>query len=207
MENKMTPEDLLHSCCSKSEYRPNLQRPFLQGDYVIATDAHAILAIPKEECGTSNLAPLDKPDVMPYLNAECTEFMKLDYEHLLEKYNRLCEELKKLDFKCSECGGRGRVKWKYESKDGETHYMLDDCPICHGEGIVEKENLYNKKEFCLRLEVEFWLPLPRLWRILNAMRTFDKRECMLLRQAREHVPCYHIRENEFKLVIMPIIFT
>lgn len=207
MNSKLTPEELLFSFCSQSEYHTNLCRPFLQGDYVIATDARVILALPKDDCDTSNLIHLDKPDVSQYLNAECTDFIELEYERLLAEFNRLRSEYDKLDIRCCECGGRGQVEWEYESKDGETHFMLDDCPICHGEGIVEKENLYKKKEFCLRLEVKFWLPLPRLMCILNAMRTFDKRECMLLRQSNDYVPLYHIRENEFKLVVMPIILT
>lgn len=69
MGNKMTRDELLASCCSKSEYRPNLQRPFLQGGYVIATDAHSILALPKEDEDTINYIPLAAPDVTPYLNA------------------------------------------------------------------------------------------------------------------------------------------
>jgi len=203
----MTPEDLLRSCCSKSEYRPNLQRPFLQGDYVIATDAHAILAIPKEECDASNLAPLDKPDVIPYLNAECAEFMELDFEHLNAEYKRLVNEYGKLDFKCKECGGDGKVDWEYNDKDWKTHNMRGECPICHGEGVVNPDSQYYKEEYCLRTEVEIGLPIPRIMFIVNAMRTFGKSKCMLLRQAREHAPCYHIREKEFKLAIMPIILT
>lgn len=207
MENKMTPEDLLRSCCSKSEYRPNLQRPFLQGDYVIATDAHAILAIPKEECDTSNLEPLNKPDVMPHLNAECTEYMELDFKRLNAEYERLVNEYGKLDFKCKECDGDGKVDWEYHDNDWNTHKMRGECPICHGEGVVSKDSQYYKEEYCICTEDEIGLPIPRLAFIVNTMRTFGKSKCMLLRQARYHVPCYHIREKEFKLVIMPIIFT
>lgn len=207
MGNKMTPEDLLRSCCSKSEYRPNLQRPFLQGDYVIATDAHAILAIPKEECDTSNLATLDKPDIVPYLKEECTEFMELDFKRLNAEYERLVNEYGKLDFKCKECDGDGKVDWEYHDNDWNTHKMRGECPICHGEGVVSKDSQYYKEEYCICTEVEIGLPIPRLAFIVNTMRTFGKSKCMLLRQAREHVPCYHIRENEFKLVIMPIILT
>lgn len=205
MGNKMTRDELLASCCSKSEYRPNLQRPFLQGGYVIATDAQSILALPKEDEDTINYIPLAAPDVTPYLNAYCEVFKELKLGELLSEFQRICDEYNKLDCRCSECNGEGKVDWEYTSKSMTTHLIKGECPVCHGEGFVELENYYNRKEYCMMTEGNFGLSIPRVRAIVNTMITFGKDRCMLLRQKVNTVPLYFITEKEFRLVVMPII--
>lgn len=205
---KMTERDrLLISCCSTDEQLGYLRRPFIQGGWTAATDAHAILAVPAKGTDYLNYAETDKPDISKYMDAECEEFMEIDRRRLVLKFNRLRHEYKKLDFECPECDGGGRVKWQYRTKNecAKTYQMEGECPVCHGEGGVNVGRYYNRKEYCILTEPGYGLSIPRLRNIADTMRVFEKDKCMLLRQAREHVPCYHIREKEFRLVLMPVM--
>ena len=38
---------------------------------------------------------------------------------------------------CEECNGSGEVEWEYTDQDGEIHFHNGDCPVCHGDGMVE----------------------------------------------------------------------
>lgn len=38
---------------------------------------------------------------------------------------------------CIECEGSGYVEWEYTDQDGEIHFHNGDCPVCHGDGMVE----------------------------------------------------------------------
>ena len=38
---------------------------------------------------------------------------------------------------CVECEGSGYVEWEYTDQEGKIHFHNGDCPVCHGDGMVE----------------------------------------------------------------------
>ena len=68
---------------------------------------------------------------------------------------------------CLDCGGTGEVDWEYTDLDGNTHYMSEECPVCHGE---KKVNVVIEKP------TGRMLPKPqqvfRLHRVLFDVRSF-----------------------------------
>jgi len=205
MENKMTRDELLCSVCNKNEYRENLRNPFIQGGWTVATDAHVILAVSEEESDFIGYSYIDKPDVLSLINAKCSDFKELVYDDLLIEYLNLEGGFDYAACRCTECNGGCQVDYEYRTKRGNIYHTKGECPVCHGEGIVDLDYEYSKKEHCLEIEPDFGLSIPRIKIILDTMRFFGKSRCMMLKDNRDYGTCYHIREKEFRLVVMPII--
>lgn len=78
---------------------------------------------------------------------------------------------------CDECNGYGEVRWEY-STYGDTYYRDFECPICNGEGYIEKgietptgkkcinKNMvvkFNNKYF----NIEYFLLLDKVQKMTN----------------------------------------
>lgn len=133
---------LLYKFTFDEDFRPGLQKPFEQGGFICATEAHVILRVDKNLIPKSNddYTPKDRvptvAKVMPTPDPTFTISLKeiqsclvalgLDYNHTTKN--------------CPECGGSGDVDWYYTDRDGDTHTKVDKCPYCGGSGDIHNGN-------------------------------------------------------------------
>lgn len=137
---------ILYKFTSDEDFRPCLQKPFIQGKYICATDGHIILRVDRNIIPQSNEDYTPKghvPDVSKVIPApdptftitlkeiiNCLVASGLDYNHLTTN--------------CDECDGTGDVRWEYRDRDCKYHTRIDKCPCCNGLGEIP--NGYDR--FC-----------------------------------------------------------
>lgn len=112
-----------------------LRTPITQGDYVYATERHILISITKSLVET-DYPVQEKIKCYPLFNKEpnCNE--KVSSLSLREKIAAATVTVPEMrrgkQVECEECGGTGRVRWKYKE-----YTLYDDCPKCDGEGYCE----------------------------------------------------------------------
>lgn len=152
-------EKALQACCSDDFYRPALEKPFKQDGYLIATDAHILMAVHPEDASkfdypdyadnetrskekggyrVPDALSVVKPDERkPYGPSD--EFSLNVIRDALEKAGKdpIYEEA---ECQCEECGGTGKVQDSYYAMATQSDYEVEfECPVCDGTGTVMKE--------------------------------------------------------------------
>ena len=129
-------EKLFEPFISKTDYlRPTLMDAFREGDYILASDGHAVIQVHKSliaspeyylEVDASTLHTNDKLAKA----SNCDEVISV---------RRMAAAIGKLPRfrRCPECKGKGEVRFTYYSKfDGMENWIEDCCPVCDGRGEV-----------------------------------------------------------------------
>lgn len=129
---------ILYKFTADEDFRPAIQKPFRQGGYICATDAHIVLRVnrklipPSDDDYTPKGRVPDVSKVMPELNPTFTITIKAIRESLVAlglNYDILSKN-------CPECDGSGDVDWYYTDRKGDTHTLTEACPCCNGFGEV-----------------------------------------------------------------------
>jgi len=137
----MKPIDTLRRFVAPQDCERELFRePFLfesadGNKYPTATDMHILCRFKHVTPDCAILLSAGEPNVDSVIPTEtCTGILNVD---------RLKESLGKVPMSqtctCPECGGAGRVRYEYKSKKGDIYYYYPACPICAGEGEVDRE--------------------------------------------------------------------
>jgi hypothetical protein len=134
-------QELFELFCDPYSNREQLQKPYYEKSTktVYATDGRvAILMNPNvtslsyEEIEFPIIGSLIKGAVKGHFRLESLgktlEFFKVEEEQFIIEEGR----------KCEECEGSGDVEWEYTDQDGEIHFLDSDCPVCHGDGMLEE---------------------------------------------------------------------
>lgn len=200
----MNRDDFLKLYCNPAARVEAYRTPFIQGRYLIATEAHGFIALPEEEEDMIFYQYRDKPDCFYILNATIVPYQRIKLSELEETFNKLCTEFKKLDLTCPDCKGNGKVVYSYLSTDDNDYHLEAECPICHGAGTLEEKDYYYNEEFCLILDDKYMLTLPRIKNIIDAMKNFELNECdLMIEEHKSPVAVLHIKTNDFHLLVMP----
>ena len=118
--------------------RPGLEKPFTEGEYVVATETHIILFIRKDFLEEEYISTIKPPvaalNKIPIQNCDipvCSSAIRaaLDILPKVEEFEEVCEEIE-----CEECDGDGEVYWEYQDRHGHTYQSVHDCPCCDGSG-------------------------------------------------------------------------
>lgn len=129
--------------------RDSIKEPRPHQEYIISTDTHVLLRVNKSKCEGEYKEHKNQPDYSRVIPSEsCNiKFPVSVLRNLLKKYYNENEKTGQDQIECEECCGSGYVRWRYNDSFGLTHYERFDCPICEGEGYVEKyettENYQN----------------------------------------------------------------
>ena len=131
------------------------QKPFLNKatDEVWATEGHVVLMVKTRLCG-SDFATIRKRLILPKVLPGSDQIMFTT--NLLRVALNKCphEEIFEVDSeekRCPECRGSGMVSWHYTAIYGsERYYDYEfECPVCDGEGVLEKERNHPTGEYQL----------------------------------------------------------
>ena len=143
--NQTQIENLLQKFCYVGNYRDNMLRPFMSGDYICATDSRLCLFMPTKwltdnGINTDFAATDNVPNACDLLENRRTvaeqEYTADYFNKVIEAYRNTLSNSSDL---CEECNGTGTVRFNYWSDKKNEYYYLDgDCPICMGTGHTVK---------------------------------------------------------------------
>lgn len=194
-----------------SENSSKFKEPFINGDYVVATDAHIMLMIKKEKVDEyETLTESEKDYVQVALDAKGTE-----YQNIKLKLSDIINAVKsiKIDHDdihiCKDCNGHGNVDFEYTSRNGEWYTLNGDCPVCDGTGVDPNyeyldiaNGWFNKKECAIALKTMWFNPL-YIEKLAKVMRECGVNECVLENGSDKKASIFHINDN-VTVLIMPI---
>lgn len=131
----MITSKFLDNFCDSS--RERFSSPFLNGDYVVATDTHALVVVNKEEVESDDpLKESEKDYIAIVENGKGDEVRNITFT-----YNELLDALKQVKISadnehlCPDCDGNGEVDFEYRSTQDYEYTMRGECPVCNGTGI------------------------------------------------------------------------
>lgn len=197
---------------SQAEYK---NAPFINGDYVVATDAHIMAIIDKEIVDDySTLKELER-DYVGYIEKSCAGNLSKTYNITLEQLKN-AESQVEIDTKeyhvCEDCNGDGTVDFEYISVRGESFINTGDCPVCEGTGISpdykylrNRDGWYCYKETTIDID-GIWLAPNYIDCVINTMNKCGVKECILESYGPIKHNIFHINNN-VKIVVMPINHT
>lgn len=124
-----------------------MKRPRPHNDFIIATDRRILIRIDKskvenpDEYAADPYQPTKFDRIFP--QRDCS--FKLSLDEFVPLINGVPEEeyinVHGKIAECSDCSGKGRVLWKYESEDGDEYEDYFDCPVCNGRGKFDRRLL------------------------------------------------------------------
>ena len=139
---------ILRLFVGNDEMRPAMMSPFIQDEFAIATDAHAVICFKKELLGNTEIEANEKaPNALSIIPTEENMSIKFDTIEMRKKISesrKLANETYEVKkSKCPDCNGNGFVDYEFEDYKGRTHQIEDTCPTCENEN--EWVTIKNKK--------------------------------------------------------------
>lgn len=129
---------ILRFFVGNDEMRPAMMSPFIQEDFAIATDAHALICFKKELLGESKVKPNEKaPNALAVIPAEenmSMEFDTIEMRKQISKSRKIAKETYEVKkSKCPDCDGCGFVDYEFSDYKGKRHEIEETCPTCKSE--------------------------------------------------------------------------
>ena len=123
------------------EYREYFKKPFVYGEWIVATDGYSLIRV-KKQGNNGGYSPLTKQIDIDHCFPSKTCNCLVDIEQLQEK-------LKSKNYTywgdlltvCEECGGVGKVWYTYTDRLGNDYKITGVCPICDGYSITERKGV------------------------------------------------------------------
>lgn len=119
------------------EYREYFKKPFVYGEWIVATDEYSLIRV-KKQGNNGGYSPLTKQINIDHCFPSKTCNCLVDIEQLQEKLkSKKFTDWGDLLTVCEECGGIGRVRGTYTDRLGYDHGIIGECPICGGDSLTE----------------------------------------------------------------------
>lgn len=139
---------ILRFFVGNDEMRPAMMSPFIQDDFVIATDAHAVICFKKSLLGKTEIEPNEKaPNALSIIPTEENMSVECDTTEMrkqISKSRKVADETYEVEeANCPDCDGNGFVDYEFEDYKRKTHKIEDTCPTCENES--EWKVFKNKK--------------------------------------------------------------
>ena len=194
---------------SQAEYK---NAPFINGDYVVATDAHIMAIVNKEIVDDYSTLKEPERDYVGYIEKSCAGNLSKTYNITLEQLKN-AESQVEIDTEeyhvCEDCNGDGTVDFEYISMRGESFIVTDECPVCKGTGISSdykylknRDGWYCYKETTIDID-GIWLNPNYIECVINTMNECGVKECILESYGTNKHNIFHINNN-VKIVVMAI---
>lgn len=121
-----------------SEFRECFKKPFVYGEWIVATDGYSLIRV-KKQGNNGGYSPLTKQlDIdhcFPSKTCNCLVDIGLLQEKLKSKNYTYWGDLLTV---CEECGGVGKVWCTYTDRLGRDYQISGVCPICGGDSVTER---------------------------------------------------------------------
>ncbi|MEA4975736.1 MAG: hypothetical protein VB046_08380 [Paludibacter sp.] len=134
---------LLELFLKPDEFRESIRTPFVQGEFVIATDGYSIIMFNKSQTNVTEFEKNTKhPNALSVIpeGENINESIKLsDLQLMLSKSKDAVNKKYKIKLqKCPDCFGCGEVGFEFTDYRGNTHEHDHECPTCKGEGKIDR---------------------------------------------------------------------
>lgn len=138
-----TYASLLKLFLKPDEFSESIKTPFVQGEYVFATDAYSIIMFNKKLTDVTNFEKKTKhPNALAIIpeGENINQSIKLsDMQLMLSKSKDAVNKKYKIKEKtCPDCFGRGEVDFEFTDYRGNTHEYEHECPTCEGVGRIDR---------------------------------------------------------------------
>lgn len=121
-----------------SEFREVFKKPFVYGEWIVATDGYALIRV-KSQGNNGGYSPLTKQINIDHCFPSKTCNCLVDIEQLQEKLkSKKFTDWGDLLTACEECGGVGKVWCTYTDRLGKDYQISGVCPICGGYSLTER---------------------------------------------------------------------
>lgn len=201
----MTRQELLQAFCSDNELRPRLSKPFRQGGYTCATDAHFAIMLPTVESDVACYDIKQTPEVLHFLGQVGKAYAEIKSADLKTALHDIELGLAQVDTRCPECKGEGEVTFHYWDRNSECHTTEDVCPECEGSGYMDIADWYGKKKYTYPLDDTHGLRVTALRVIDKVIDYFGLDSVELLQSTTADTFPYHIVGDGFHVCIMPAL--
>lgn len=120
-----------------SEFREYFKKPFVYGEWIVATDGYSLIRVKSGNNG--GYSPLTKQIDIDHCFPSKTCNCLVDIEQLQEKLkSKKYTDWGDLLTVCKECGGVGKVWYTYTDRLGNDYKITGVCPTCDGESLAER---------------------------------------------------------------------
>lgn len=178
-----------------SEFRVVFKKPFVYGEWIVATDGYSLIRV-KKQGNNGGYSPLtmqiDIDHCFPSKTCNCL----VDIEQLQEKLKS-----KKYgvwgDFLtvCEECGGVGKVRCTYTDRLGKDYQISEVCPICGGDSLTERPGVVKIADAIVK---------PKYLLLLCELAKATDGRVLLLNRGAERQHLYFQISEDIEMVIMQV---
>lgn len=177
------------------EYREYFKKPFIYGEWIVATDGHSLIRV-KKQGNNGGYSPLTKQIDIDHCFPSKTCNCLVDIEQLQEKLKS-----KKYgaweDFLtvCEECGGIGRVMGTYTDRLGKDYQISGVCPICGGYSFYERTGVVKIADAIVK---------PKYLLLLCELAKATGGRVLLLNRGAERQRLYFQIGKDIEMIIMQV---
>lgn len=178
-----------------SEFREYFKKPFVHGEWIVATDGYSLIRVKSGNNG--GYSPLTKQIDIDHCFPSKTCNCLVDIEQLQEKL-----ESKKYTYwgdlftVCEECGGVGKVWYTYTDRLGNDYKITGECPICDGYSITERKGVVKIADAIVKPKY--------LLLLCELAKATDGRVLLLNRGGDERQRLYFQIGEDIEMIIMQV---
>lgn len=186
---------LMKLAAEASEFREYFKKPFVYGEWIVATDGYSLIRV-KKQGNNGGYSPLTKQiDIdrcFPSKTCNCLVDIGLLQEKLKSKNYTYWEDLFTV---CKECGGIGRVRGTYTDRLGNDYEITGECPICGGYSFYERKGVVKIADASVK---------PKYLLLLCELAKATGGRVLLLNRGAERQRLYFQIGEDIEMIIMQV---
>lgn len=178
-----------------SEFHEFFKKPFVYGEWIVATDEYALIRV-KKQGNNGGYSPLTKQIDIDYSFPSKTCNCLVDIEQLQEKLkSKNYTDWGNLLTVCEECKGVGMVMYTYTDRLGNDHEITEVCPICGGDSLTERTGVVKIADAIVK---------PKYLLLLCELAKATGGRVLLLNRGAERQRLYFQISENIEMIIMQV---
>lgn len=186
---------LMKLATEASEFREYFKKPFVYGEWIVATDGYSLIRV-KKQGNNGGYSPLTKQiDIdrcFPSKTCNCLVDIGLLQEKLKSKKFTDWGDLLTV---CEECKGDGRVRGTYIDRLGNDYKISGLCPICGGYSFFERKGVVKIADAIVK---------PKSLLLLCELAKATGGRVLLLNRGAERQRLYFQIGEDIEMIIMQV---
>ena len=178
-----------------SEFRNYFKKPFVYGEWIVATDEYSLIRV-KKQGNNGGYSPLTKKIDIDHCFPSKISKCLVDIEQLQEKLkSKKYTDWGDLFTVCEECGGVGKVWCTCTDRLWRDYQILGVCPICGGDSITERTGVVKIADAIVK---------PKYLLLLCELAKATGGRVLLLNRGAERQRLYFQIGEDIEMVIMQV---
>lgn len=208
---------ILHLFVLKNDERPQLQLPWYQKEFVLASDAHNMVVFDKTLLTQVYFPPHEKhPDGLAIIPEENNVHEVITTKDITTAAKALFYN-EQLNYTlttqtCTDCSGNGQVEYVFTDYCSTDHKIKHDCPTCNASGscdvvinAITKEVLDFKTYQLLIKYKNVYFRLSSFKKIVETANLLNQKEVRLIYRQHENGGKHVFKVGNVKILTMPIM--